>query len=234
MAYLGKKAWLELLDQNWLLALVIYLRNRTIRSECAAATCQSIISPQHPSGFSYGSPFSTSMTTPMPFFLSGLLAIALWLSPISIPNASSAYAAHLGVLPGLGSTFAGETPDLGVEAGQLSSCPATLNCVVSQNADESHAIAPIAYQGDRQQVQEALIKVLAVVPRTEIVIQTEDYVRAKSTSRLMGFVDDTEFYFPTDESVIHLRAAARLGESDLGVNRRRLEQIRLALQDLGV
>jgi uncharacterized protein (DUF1499 family) len=50
----------------------------------------------------------------------------------------------------------------------------------------------------------------------------------------MGFVDDTEFYFPPDEAIIHVRAAARLGESDLGVNRRRLEQIRLALKDLGV
>ncbi|NEQ68950.1 MAG: DUF1499 domain-containing protein, partial [Symploca sp. SIO2D2] len=40
--------------------------------------------------------------------------------------------------------------------------------------------------------------------------------------------------FPEDEKVIHLRSASRLGESDLGVNRRRLEQIRLALQDLGI
>jgi uncharacterized protein (DUF1499 family) len=50
----------------------------------------------------------------------------------------------------------------------------------------------------------------------------------------MGFVDDGEFYFPTEQNLIHMRSAARLGESDLGVNRRRLEQIRLALKDLGV
>ena len=48
----------------------------------------------------------------------------------------------------------------------------------------------------------------------------------------MGFVDDSEFYFPQDEKTIQLRAAARLGESDLGVNRRRMEQIRLAFIDL--
>jgi uncharacterized protein (DUF1499 family) len=79
-----------------------------------------------------------------------------------------------------------------------------------------------------------LVKVLNVVPRTEIVTQQAAYIRTKSTSRIMGFVDDTEFYFPADEPVIHVRSAARLGQSDLGVNRRRLEQIRLALQDLGV
>jgi uncharacterized protein (DUF1499 family) len=56
----------------------------------------------------------------------------------------------------------------------------------------------------------------------------------KSTSRILGFVDDTEFYFPAGKPVIHGRAAARLGESDLGVNRRRLEQIRFALKDLSI
>ncbi|MEM6404459.1 MAG: DUF1499 domain-containing protein, partial [Cyanobacteria bacterium P01_D01_bin.116] len=43
-----------------------------------------------------------------------------------------------------------------------------------------------------------------------------------------------EFYFPSDENVIHIRSASRVGESDLGVNRTRMEQIRLAMQDLQV
>ncbi|MEL6166634.1 MAG: DUF1499 domain-containing protein, partial [Cyanobacteria bacterium J06628_3] len=34
--------------------------------------------------------------------------------------------------------------------------------------------------------------------------------------------------------VIHVRSASRVGESDLGVNKRRIEQIRLAMQDLQV
>lgn len=73
-----------------------------------------------------------------------------------------------------------------------------------------------------------------MVPRTKIVQTTEDYIRAESSSKLLGFVDDLEFYLPQDAKVIQVRSAARLGESDLGVNRRRIEQIRLALQDLGV
>ena len=74
---------------------------------------------------------------------------------------------------------------------------------------------------------------LGVVPRTTIIEETEDYIRVESSSRLLGFVDDAEFYLPADEKVIHVRSASRLGESDLGVNRRRLEQIRLAFKDLG-
>ncbi|BAY22992.1 hypothetical protein NIES2100_27560 [Calothrix sp. NIES-2100] len=123
---------------------------------------------------------------------------------------------------------------LGVNNGHLSSCPASDNCVVSQEADSKHAINPIAYHVDRNVAKETVLKVLTVVPRTEVVEQTNNYIHALSKSRIFKFVDDVEFYFPADESVIHVRSASRVGESDLGVNRRRLEQIRLALQDLKI
>ena len=139
----------------------------------------------------------------------------------------------LSTLPGLQGVFTGTRPDnLGVNEGHLANCPATPNCVVSQGADADHAIPPIFYEGDRAIARKNLIDILGVVPRTQIMEQTDDYVLAQSESRLMGFVDDTEFYFPADESVIQVRAAARMGESDLGVNRRRIEQIRLAFNDL--
>ncbi|MGF1673711.1 MAG: DUF1499 domain-containing protein, partial [Rivularia sp. (in: cyanobacteria)] len=77
-------------------------------------------------------------------------------------------------------------------------------------------------------------KVLTVVPRTEVVENTDNYIHALSKSRIFKFVDDVEFYFPADENVIHIRSASRVGDSDLGVNRRRMEQIRLAMQDLNI
>ncbi|RCJ33548.1 hypothetical protein A6770_17990 [Nostoc minutum NIES-26] len=124
--------------------------------------------------------------------------------------------------------------NLGVDNGHLSSCPASNNCVVSQDPDAKHAIDPIAYHVDRDTAREILLKVLGVVPRTEIIEQTDNYIHALSKSRIFKFVDDLEFYFPTNESVIHLRSASRIGDSDLGVNRRRLEQIRLAMRDLNI
>lgn len=171
----------------------------------------------------------------MASILASLLAIALWIFPTGSALAIAAPAPQPpGAIPGLSGIFAGKTPELGIQDGKLSPCPPTPNCVVSQGADSDHAIEPIAYTGSREDALELLTKVLGVVPRTEIVAQQENYIRVKSTSRILGFVDDTEFYFPEDEPVIHVRAAARLGESDLGVNRRRLEQIRFALKDLGI
>lgn len=125
--------------------------------------------------------------------------------------------------------------------GHLSACPSSPNCVVSQDGDEKHIIEPIAYKGDyppgtlrdRNQAKETLLKVLSVVPRTKIIEDTGNYIHAESTSRMFKFVDDVEFYFPEDENIIQVRSASRVGESDLGVNRRRIEQIRLAMEDLG-
>lgn len=132
----------------------------------------------------------------------------------------------------IGLSFGSAAIATGLNNGHLEACPSSPNCVVSQDGDEKHAVEPIAYNGDRNSVKEALLKVLSVVPRTEVVEDTGDYIRTESTSRIFKFVDDAEFYFPKDENVIQVRSASRVGESDLGVNRRRIEQIRLALADL--
>lgn len=118
-----------------------------------------------------------------------LVSIVLLMSP-------SASAATLGALPGAASLFAGNAPELGVQEGQLSPCPDSPNCVVSQNADADHGIAPLSYSSDRDTARATLLKVLTVVPRTRVVEQTNDYIRFESSSRLLGFVDDGEFIFP--------------------------------------
>ncbi len=123
---------------------------------------------------------------------------------------------------------------LGVSNGHLTPCPTSNNCVISQDGDRKHVIDPISYNVDRDTAQKALLKVITVVPRTKVIEQTDNYIHALSKSRIFKFIDDVEFYFPADENVIHVRSASRVGESDLGVNRRRVEQIRLALRDLNI
>jgi len=168
-------------------------------------------------------------------FISLVLVNLLWLGSGYFTPTWAVTLQPLGALPGLSGVLAGTPPsDLGVHDGHLSPCPDSPNCVVSQNADEDHAIAPLTYQGDLNTARAAVLKVLSVVPRTQVVEQTKNYIRFESSSRLLGFVDDGEFYFPEEDNLIQVRSASRLGESDLSVNRRRIEQIRLALRDLGV
>jgi uncharacterized protein (DUF1499 family) len=118
--------------------------------------------------------------------------------------------------------------NLGVKTGKLASCPNSPNCVSSQAPllDKEHHIGPIAYRSDPTLVMTQLKSVINAMPRTKIITETSDYLYAEFTSALMGFVDDVEFYLDPEAQVIHVRSASRLGQSDLGVNRKRIEEIR--------
>ncbi len=137
----------------------------------------------------------------------------------------------MGALPFIGN-LAGDRPtNLGVKAGKLAPCPTSPNCVVSQgDTDPEHGIAPLAYSGDPAQAMAQLASVVTAMPRTTVVESTDTYLYAEFASKLMGFVDDVEFYLDPAESTIQVRSASRLGQSDLGVNRQRVEAIRQALQ----
>jgi uncharacterized protein (DUF1499 family) len=73
---------------------------------------------------------------------------------------------------------------------------------------------------------ERLLAVLGSMKRVEIVTREEGYLHAEFTSAVFRFVDDVEFSIDDRNNVIHVRSASRLGFSDLGVNRRRVEDIR--------
>lgn len=123
--------------------------------------------------------------------------------------------------------FAGKPPnDIGVRDGRLKPCPDTPNCVNSKDTDAS-AIAPIEYRGAADIAWRRLFTIVSALPRIRIVRQDENYLRAEVTSRVFGFVDDIEFLLDPDADVIHVRSASRVGHSDLGVNRKRIEQIRV-------
>ncbi|QLE55695.1 DUF1499 domain-containing protein [Nostoc sp. TCL26-01] len=129
--------------------------------------------------------------------------------------------------------FAGKRPNnLGVRDGKLAACPNSPNCVSSQSADTVHQIAPLTFSLTPQQAIANLKTVIQSLPRTKIINEGEDYIYAEFTSALMGFVDDVEFYLDNNANVIHVRSASRLGQSDLGVNRQRIETIKSKFNEL--
>lgn len=64
------------------------------------------------------------------------------------------------------------------------------------------------------------------LPRTRLIEEDDSYLHLEVTSRLLRFVDDVEFVFEEEGKTIHFRSASRVGYGDLGVNRRRMEEIR--------
>lgn len=121
--------------------------------------------------------------------------------------------------------FSGSRPNnLGVKDGKLAPCPGTPNCVSSQSEDPQFKIAPLP------PVAIADLKaIVANMERTQIIEETDNYLYAEFTSKLMGYVDDVEFYLDSEANVVQVRSASRLGKSDLGVNRKRIEEIRSQL-----
>ena len=126
--------------------------------------------------------------------------------------------------------FPGKRPnDLGVRNGRLKPAPSTPNAVSSQATDGSHAITPLQYKGPREAAMRALATIVRGMPRATIITQTTEYLYAEYQTALLGFVDDVEFWFPPEDGIIHVRSASRLGSSDFGVNRKRIEEIRARL-----
>lgn len=104
-------------------------------------------------------------------------------------------------------------------------CPESPNCVSSlaDDRDEAHYIDPLTAD---QAAWAALPSVLVSLPNLRVVKADGNYLRAEATTRFLRFVDDLEFQFVPETRIIHVRSASRVGYSDFGVNRERLEQIR--------
>lgn len=124
-------------------------------------------------------------------------------------------------------SFSGQRPtNLGVSDGKLAACPGTPNCVSSQSEDAQSTIDPLPLKGSAAESIQAIADIVKSMELTEIVEQSDRYLYAEFTSKLMGFVDDVEFYADETDNLMHVRSASRLGKSDLGVNRKRVEAIR--------
>lgn len=131
----------------------------------------------------------------------------------------------MGILSTLLAACAGDRPDnLGTKNGLLTLCPTSPNCVSSQEKDEQHGVAPISFSGDADSALIRLKKLLAGRKDTKIIEESDSYLRVEFHTTL--FVDDGEFMLDRKGKVIHLRSASRIGYSDLGKNRSRLEEIR--------
>lgn len=114
---------------------------------------------------------------------------------------------------------------VGISQARLRPCPGSPNCVCSEFNGAACYIAPMAFTDDPET---AWARARQVVLRAGGTMQAQgdDYLWAHFTSKALRFVDDLELRMDADNSVIHVRSAARVGYSDLGVNRKRIERIR--------
>lgn len=113
---------------------------------------------------------------------------------------------------------------------KLPPCRDSPNCVSSQAQDPKHFIEPFKIIGSPEKAWKALKKAIADHGRMVITHETADTLHAEATSLVFGFIDDINAILDADKNLIQIRSASRTGHSDFGVNRKRIEALRLQLQ----
>lgn len=116
----------------------------------------------------------------------------------------------------------------------LTPCPSSPNCVSSQARDAGHRVEPFVLRAPGAEAWGATKRVVEAMPRTRIVDDRPGYLRAEATSLLFRFVDDLELALGEDGRRLDVRSASRVGHSDLGANRKRVEALRKSLRAAGV
>ncbi|MHA2398807.1 MAG: DUF1499 domain-containing protein [Promethearchaeota archaeon] len=114
---------------------------------------------------------------------------------------------------------------IGIKDGKFQPCPKSPNCVSTQSVDEKHKLEPLEYTGTIEEAKLKIKKIIATYKRTKLITEEQHYLHYEFRTATFKFVDDVEFYFEEAKNLIHFRSAARLGYSDLGVNKKRMLKV---------
>jgi uncharacterized protein (DUF1499 family) len=120
--------------------------------------------------------------------------------------------------------------DIGIGSSGLRSCPKSPNCVSSEANDEQHAIESFRLKGDPNASWPLIRDEIVSMPRWVIVTATDNCIHVECKSRIFRFIDDLELCFNSSNGIISIRSASRIGYSDFGANRRRVELLRSELR----
>ncbi len=115
---------------------------------------------------------------------------------------------------------------------QIATCPSSPNCVSSLEVSPKHKIKPWSLRGDSALVRKQLRELVLKMPRVKLIKKTENYDHFVFTSKVFRFKDDVWLYFDPDTKSIHFKSASRIGYSDFGVNRKRVEGIKQLLKGI--
>ena len=109
---------------------------------------------------------------------------------------------------------------------ELAPCPDRPNCVSSLAEDDDNRVEPLAFEGEPEEALARLRRIIEEMPRATVDEVDGAYLKARFKSRVFGFTDDLELLVDAQAGVVHVRSASRVGYSDFGVNRKRVEEIR--------
>ncbi len=114
----------------------------------------------------------------------------------------------------------------GLTDSKLTPCSKKPNCICTEYpADSSHFTDAIKYQSfDFEKLIQTIKDSGGVISHSN-----DHYIAATYTSTIFRYVDDFELRIDTENQLIHIRSASRVGHSDMGANLKRIQQFRQRL-----
>ncbi|HSU79089.1 MAG TPA: DUF1499 domain-containing protein [Candidatus Angelobacter sp.] len=117
-------------------------------------------------------------------------------------------------------------PAIGLVNGQLGACPKTPNCVSTNQEDLNRYMLPIKYDGLTLEEAKAILReVLTTLPKLSVVKDEGAYLHAEAQTMIFEYTQDVEFLFDEATRELHFKSASRVGYTDFGSNKRRMQAV---------
>ncbi len=116
----------------------------------------------------------------------------------------------------------------GISNGKFDDCPQKPNCVSSTGSDldSKRYIHPLKHNWPKEQGYKKIMHIMESTFKSKLIIKEDNYLHYEVTTKILGFTDIVEFYFPEDSNLIHFKSESKKGYYDFGKNRERLEKVR--------
>lgn len=120
----------------------------------------------------------------------------------------------------------------GLVDNNLTQCSDRPNCVCSENKNDlEHYIAPLSFKNNSPIDSLANLKEIIIEMGGTLQTESDDYLAATFSSTVFSFIDDLEIKVDDKHELIHIRSASRVGHSDMGVNKKRVELLKRLYQE---
>ncbi|MCB0391058.1 MAG: DUF1499 domain-containing protein [Bdellovibrionales bacterium] len=100
---------------------------------------------------------------------------------------------------------------------------------MTKSNERKHYIAPLIISNKKTKVFEVVKNILSNWNGIQLVEEHGEYLHYEVKSKWFGFTDDLEIFWAKDVGLLHFKSASRLGYYDLGVNRKRVENLKKEL-----
>jgi len=121
----------------------------------------------------------------------------------------------------------------GLVNGKLLRCANKANCICTEYSDDDeHYLAAVELPMKLFDNQNRMLVVKQILLEMggKVMLEDKDYIASIFVSSIFRFVDDVEIRFDEVKNLVHIRSSSRVGYSDFGVNKKRVDEINMKLQ----